>query len=63
MGNFQNPATVLSLLINIFTVGFTPPNANHEGVCVQEIPFKERPGDSITELEYSINKRKHTLLE
>ena len=62
-GNSPNPTTVLNLLINIFTVGFNPSDANHEGVCVQDIPFKERPADSITELEYNIIKCKHTLLE
>ena len=41
-GNYPNPATVLNLLIKIFTDGFNPSDANHEGVCVQEIPFKER---------------------
>ena len=30
---------------------------------MQEIPSKHRPADSITELEYNINKCKHTFLE
>ena len=62
-GNYPNPTTVLNLLISIFTDGFNPSDANHEGVCVQEIPSKERPADSITELEHNINKCKHTPLE
>ena len=62
-GNYPNPTTVLNLLIKIFNDGFNPSDANHEGVCVQAIPSKERPVDSITELEYNINKCKHTLLE
>ena len=62
-GNYPNPTTVLNLLIKIFNDGFNPSDANHEGVCVQAIPSKERPADSITELEHNINKCKHTFLE
>ena len=45
---------MLNLLISIFDQGFNDADANHEGVCVQEIPAKDRPGDYVTELGYNI---------
>ena len=52
-GNYPNPTTVLNLLISIFDQGFNDADANHEGVCVQEIPAKDRPDDYVTDLEYN----------
>jgi len=62
-GNYPHPGTVLNLLINIFKEGFNAADANHEGVCVQEIPSKEHPAGYTTDLEYNINTCKHTPLE
>ena len=62
-GNYPHPGTVLNLLINIFKEGFNEADANHEGVCVQELPAKERPKNYKTELEYNIEKTRFTSLE
>ena len=41
-GQYPNPDTVIGLGIGIFTEGFSLDEANHQGVCVQEIPVQHQ---------------------
>ena len=41
-GQYPQAGTVENLGITIFTEGFDAEEANHEGVCVQELPAHER---------------------
>ena len=41
-GMHPQPDTVRNLGLNIMAKGFSQRGANHEGVCVQEMPYSER---------------------
>ena len=60
---YPTPVTVQNLGVGILQDGFIPAEANHEGVCVQEIPTKERPPGYETSLEVNQRKTMGTLLE
>ena len=55
-GVYPTPVTVANLGIGVFQDGFNPEEANHEGVCVQEVPDAERPHDR--ETSHAWNKKK-----
>ena len=44
-GVYPSPETVQNLGLKLLETGFSEDEANHEGVCVQEIPPEERRGD------------------
>ncbi len=44
-GVFPSPETVQNLGIKLLQAGFSVDEANHEGVCVQELPVGERTED------------------
>ena len=62
-GQYPMPQTVANLGIGTFEDGFSSEEANHEGVCVQEIPEGFRPQDWETSLAVNQKKTKGTLLE
>ena len=62
-GLFPMPQTVANLGIGIFQDGCSSEEANHEGVCVQEIPEGCRPEGWETSLAVNQRKTKGTLLE
>ena len=41
-GMYPQPDTVRNLGLKIISKGFNQSEANHEGVCVEEIPYSER---------------------
>ena len=41
-GVYPQPDTVRNLGLNIMAKGFSQREANHEGVCVEEMPYSER---------------------
>ena len=44
-GVYPSPETVQNLGLKLLETGFSEDEANHEGVCVQEIPAEERRCD------------------
>ena len=65
-GMYPQPDTVRNLGVQIMTTGFNGSEADHEGVCVEEIPFLERTSSSsIVEsyAEYNIRQCDHQFLE
>ena len=62
-GQYPMPLTVANLGIGIFQDGFDPEEANHEGVCVQEVPAEHRPEDWETSLRVNQKKTAGTALE
>ena len=41
-GMYPQPDTVRNLGMSIMAIGFNGSEADHEGVCVEEVPFRER---------------------
>ena len=67
-GQYPNPDTVIGLGIGIFTEGFSLDEANHQGVCVQEIPVQHQTAiwtsqPYLTMRDWNISKCFGTLLE
>ena len=62
-GVYPMPLTVANLGIGIFQDGFNLEDANHEGVCVQEIPEGSRPPGWQTSHEWNKKKTTGTMLE
>jgi hypothetical protein len=46
-GVYPSPETVQNLGVNLLTSGFNADEANHEGVCVQELPVSEQTTDPL----------------
>ena len=46
-GVYPQEDTVANLGVNLLTKGFNEDEANHEGVCVQEVPPEERKHDPV----------------
>ena len=64
-GIYPQPGTARNLGVQIMTTGFNGRHADHEGVCVEEIPFLERTSSSsIVEsyAEYNIKQCDHQFL-
>ena len=62
-GQYPMAETVQNLGISIFEDGFNPEEANHAGVCVQEIPHKHQPPEYQTSLQFNVKSCQGTLLE
>ena len=65
-GIYPQPDTVRNLGVQIMATGFNGGEADHEGVCVEEMPFLERTSSSsIVESyeEYNLRQCDHQLLE
>ena len=65
-GMYPQPDTVRNLGVQIMTTGFNGSEADHEGVCVEEMPFLERTSSSnIVEsyADYNIRQCDHQFLE
>jgi hypothetical protein len=46
-GVYPTADTVQNLALKLLAVGFSPDEANHEGVCVQEVPTDERRNEPL----------------
>jgi hypothetical protein len=62
-GQYPNPDTVIGLGIGIFTNGFSLDEANHQGVCVQEIPVQHQVHPYQTMRDWNILKCTGTPLQ
>ena len=69
-GMYPQPDTVRNLGLKIITKGFNQSEANHEGVCVEEIPYSERAkhkrSDGLpyeTYADYNIRQCDHLFLD
>ena len=62
-GQYPQAGTVENLGVHIFTEGFNAEEANHEGVCVQELPANERPTGYDTSFERNVLQCMGTPLE
>ena len=62
-GQYPQPETVQNLGMNIFDNGFNDEEANHQGVCVQEMPRRDRSRDYLTLAEYNRRKCVKTSLD
>lgn len=62
-GQYPMPNTAVNLGIGIFQDGFDPEHANHEGVCVQEIPEGCRPSGWLTSHSWNRQRTAGTMLE
>ena len=70
-GMYPQPDNVRNLGLNIMATGFNGSEADHEGVCVEEVPFCERssshgrsgglPEESYA--EYNLRQCDHQFLE
>ena len=52
-GVYPNGERVANLAVELLKVGFSEEEANHEGVCVQEVPASERTDKHITCAQYN----------
>ena len=64
-GCVQHPqgGRVEKLCIQVFNQGFDSEEANHEGVCVQELPVHKRAPDYASSYDWNIEQCKGTSLE
>ena len=69
-GMYPHPDTVRNLGLKILSKGFNQNEANHEGVCVEEIPYSERANHSRSDglpyetyADYNIKQCDHLFLE
>ena len=69
-GMYPQPDTVRNLGLKILSKGFNQSEANHEGVCVEEIPYSERAkrkrSDGLpyeTYADYNIRQCDHLFLD
>ena len=62
-GRCPQAGTVENLGVHIFTEGFNAEEANHEGVCVQELPANERATGYDTSFEWNCMQCMGTALE
>ena len=69
-GVYPQPDTVRNLGLNIMAKGFSQREANHEGVCVEEMPYSERTKHSRSDgsayepyADYNMRQRAHRYLD
>ena len=62
-GQYPQAGTVENLGVHILTEGFNAEEANHEGVCVQELPANERSAGYVTSFEWNCMQCQGTALE
>ena len=69
-GVYPQPDTVRNLGLNIMAKGFSQREANHEGVCVEEMPYSERTKHSRSDgssyepyADYNMRQCDHPYLE
>ena len=69
-GMHPQPDTVRNLGLNIMAKGFSQRGGNHEGICVQEMPYSERANHSRSDgspyqpyADYNIRQCNHQFLE
>ena len=62
-GQYPQAGTVENLGVHIFTEGFNAEEANHEGVCVQEVPVNDRAPDYTSSYDWNVQQCKGTSLE
>ena len=62
-GMYPMPQTVMNLGIGIFQDGFDSEDANHGGVCVQEIPVEATPRNWLPSYDWNQRNTSDTLLQ
>ena len=62
-GVYPQPDSVHNLGTKLLRTGFNESEANHEGVCVEDVPFKERGAEPYESCaEYNVRKCDHPFL-